>query len=834
VSQTRFDFLTNKPVEGQLLSDKLSLGPISADEALYYAVEIGGAINQIHTAGVMHGSLSPQAVALTADGVRLLKPLMLEDHAPYASPEETRGEKADFRGDIFAYGAIVYEMMAGRPPFRGLGPELKRSIATQTPPPLSLPGGSGAALAAMVGGCLEKDPTLRRQRIRSAVIELKLAGRMVTPQGEIQHHGPVITVLPPAAANAAVPVRVNEAPPAAPQSASPITKMPPLPDLVSGGRILYGNGFKRRLSSVGGAILALAASGLAAVLYLHQRPAPAVLKFAVTQPEHTSYPGMPAVSPDGRYLTFSAVGPEGKRLLWLRPLDALHATVISGTEGASSPFWSPDSQYIAFFAARNLMKVGIKGGSVETICPAEASPGGGAWNKDGMILFAPNLSGGFFRVPSGGGKPQPVLKLDESKNERGDQWPQFLPDGRHFVFYQQTDSADTSGVYVGSADNGQYKRLFPSQTNAVYSAENEDAPNTGYLLYINERNLTAVKFNASKLETFGEPITLANDIGAVRSLALAPISVSANRVLVYQGVGQPTREVVWMDRTGKQTAVSGEPGEYGPVRISPDGNRAVVSKLSKDGKTAHLWLLDSSGGAQQITDGNVHEGSPVWSPDGSKIAYFAAYEKVYDIYQRVPIPGGRSELLLRSDISKFPTDWSKDGRYILFGVKGPGTDLDIWGLSAGDRRSAPIMNTVFSESFASVSPDGKWMAYQSDQGGKIEVYIQAFDGLNGGTKRRWQISKGQSGMPRWRSDSSELFYITADGRMMAVAVHTGNDGGIEATAPQFLFQTRPVPKTWNFYDVSGDGQRFVLNMPLEWTSANPITVVTNWTEKLRD
>ena len=259
---------------------------------------------------------------------------------------------------------------------------------------------------------------------------------------------------------------------------------------------MYSLRLRRRIWVIGAAVLALAASSLAGVMFLQRRPAPAGLKFAVFQPENTSYPGMSSVSPDGRYLTFSAVGPEGKRMLWLRPLDALHARIIQGSEGASGPFWSPDSQQIAFFGGKYLKRVGITGGAPENICPVDANPGGGAWNRDGTILFAPSLYGGFSRVMATGGKPQPALNLDESKQERADLWPQFLPDGKHFVFYQQTDNAETSGVYVGALDSPQYQRLFVSQTNAVYSADSADTQREGFLLFINERSLMAQPFNA--------------------------------------------------------------------------------------------------------------------------------------------------------------------------------------------------------------------------------------------------------------------------------------------------------------------------------------------------
>jgi Tol biopolymer transport system component len=587
----------------------------------------------------------------------------------------------------------------------------------------------------------------------------------------------------------------------------------------------YAGAFSRRVWLMVGALL-LTASSVAAVVILRGRSPQPVLQFSVSQPENTSFPGMPAVSPDGRYLTFSAIGQEGKRILWLRPLDALHATMIPGTEGATAPFWSPDSQYVAFFAGRSLKRVKISGGgSPETLCPAEAAPGGGAWNQDGTILFAPGLSDGFFRVAASGGRPVPVFKLDEGKSERSNLWPQFLPDGNHFIFYLQTDLSETSGVYTGSLDSAKYTKLFTSQTNAVYSQ--------GYLLYVDERNLVARQFDAAKLAVGDGAITLGANIGALSSLSLAPISVSSTGVLVYQVVGKPMHQLVWMDRSGRQLAAVGEPSEYGPPRVSPDGDRAAVAKADPDGKVAHIWLADVNGGMTQIGKGTAHEGAPVWSGDGTRIAYFEQQgEESYDFYQRDAIAGSKPELLYKSQAIKYPTDWSHDGKYLMFYQPGQGTRLDIWSYSLAAREAAPVLSTVYTEAFASLSRDGKWMAFQGDQSGRNEVYVQPFEGLTGGTKKLLQVSQG-GGLPRWRADGSELFFMTTDGRLMAVPLKD-HEGDLQAGPPQKLFQTRPLPKTWNLYDVSGDGQRFVISQPLEWTGSVPITVVTNWIGKLRE
>jgi Tol biopolymer transport system component len=869
VVEGRRDFLTREPISGDLLSERLRR-PLPPGEALKLAIGVARAIGRAHAKGRVHGGLCPFCIVITKDGTVTLTdpPSSPIDRAAYQAPEEFSGERPDARSDIFAFGAVVYEIASGKRAFPGTGAELKEVILTRAPLPFKHKSPVHTTMMGVITSCLEKNPELRRQRIQNAAIELRMCATVARTQEMLMYRrglGPGTdprllgaVPLPPGAARAAsprsqtitaaapevlassdaavavAPPEISDPPPAPPRMMAAGAKFPgwsegwmwPPPKLTATDRLMhFANGLSRRAWLMIGA-LALTATSVAAVVILRGRAAQPVLQFSVAQPENTSFPGMPAVSPDGRYLTFSAVGQEGKRMLWLRPLDALHATMIPGTEGATAPFWAPDSQYIAFFAGRALKRVKISGGtSPETICPAESAPGGGAWNKDGTILFSPSLSDAFYRVPATGGKPIPVLKLDEGKFERGDLWPQFLPDGKHFVFYLQTDLTETSGVYAASLDGTEYKKLFASQTNAVYSS--------GYLLFINERNLMAQQFDPGKLEIIDTPSMLGSDIGALRSLSLAPISVSNTGVLVYQGVGKPVHQVVWLDRAGRQLAAVGEPSEYGPPRISPNGDRAVLAKIDPGGKSAHLWLADMNGGMTQLDNGPLHEGAPVWSPDGTRIAYFVRQsDQNYDLYQRVAQAGSKPELLYKSSAKTYPTDWSHDGKYLMFYKDEPGTRLDIWGFSMAEKRAAPIVNTVYTEAFATISPNGKWMAFQSDHSGRNEIYVQFFDGLIGGTRKMWQISSG-GGLPRWRGDSAELFYMTSDGRVMAVSFRE-NNGEVQTGTPVKLFQTRPLPKTWNLYDVSSDGQRFVVTLPLEWTSSVPITVVTNWAEKLKE
>jgi Tol biopolymer transport system component len=833
VDRSQIDFLTNEPLEGELLADCLARGPRPAEETLRYAIDIGSALHQIHASGLVHGRISPSWILIAEGRARILRPNPAFDvrSAPYRSPEQVRGEAPDSRSDVFSFGAILYEMAAGRRAFPGTGETLSREILEESPHALNGKTSASLALESVLAGCLAKDPRARRQRIQNAVIELKLASRTVRSKAAKSRE------LPPVERLVAIPE--TEAEPAPSSESSPADAARPPIDVA---QVAAGLAASRRWRfwAIGSmATVVLAVTAFSAVI-LHKGPSSPVYTFKVTPPENTTYPGTPSVSPDGRYLTFSAVGPEGQRMLWLRPLDSEHSTPLPGTEGGFSPFWSPDSRQIGFFAAKMLRKVAIGGGTAQAICPAEARSGGGAWNEDGTIVFAPSLADGLYRVSADGGKPEPVLQLNPNQAERSFLWPQFLPDNKHFLFYAVTESHENTGVYVGTLAPPSYHLLFPSETNAVYSTlADSQSRKKGYLLFIRDRTLMGQSFDAANLATAGDPIELRDDIGALNSLSLAPISVSNNAVLVYQTVGRPTRQLVWMDREGKQLAAVKEPGEWGPPRISPDGTRAVVAKLGPDGKNADLWLVDTVGAATQFTDTPVHEGSPVWSPDGARVAFFimGKAEGNFDLYTK-PVNGGKAEPLYKSDLPKYPTDWSRDGHYLFFNTISPGSKSDIWAVTTSDRRPAdrhagPILDTIHTEGYAVLSPDGQWLAYQSDEEGGNEVYVQSFGGITSGTQRRWTVSQGGGGLPRWRGDGKEIFFLTATGTMMAASVHPV-DKDFQFDPPHMLFQTQPLPKLWNLYDAAPDGQRFLLNLPLELSNASSIAVVTSWTEKLKD
>jgi Tol biopolymer transport system component len=796
--------------ESATLAGEIVRAPLPVQELFRRAVDLASAVRDLHRQSRVHGGIQPLNIVLSSSGAELTEsatgPPAL---TAYSAPEQFRGV-TDERSDIFAFGAVVYEMATGRKAFAGdTSDELKAAITGKQPQPIATLQKDPAAqtfytaLDRVVASCLVKNPDRRRQRIQNVLMELKLISALV----------PSLTATRPAAV--------------------PDPSMPRL----SSSRIVDEAGGSRHRSRVlqGAAILGaatlLALAGMAASAFLRKPSSqPGVLRFALPAPEQASYPSSPAISPDGKLLAFSAVGAGNKWGLWIRPLNSLNAMPLANTDDAMAPFWSPDGQSIGFFAGKKLEKIAVGGGAPVVLCATDGLAGGGSWSRDGVIVFGSSFDEGLYTVPAGGGAAKRLTRLDSDRGERAHLWPLFLPDGKHFLFYALSEQ-DKNGVSVGSLNTSETRPLLRSDTNAMYAepATPGSLARKGYLLSVYVRRLTAQPFDATKLVFIGEPLTVADGINYLEFINLLPISTSANGLLVYQSIDVPKRQLVWFDRQGNQTGVLSEPGEYGQPRISPDGRQVAVNSISPHQNTADILVFDlDTNRPYRFTAEPTHEDAPVWSPDGKRLVYFSNPWGHYDLFRKALWPSARQELLLSSRQNKCPNDWSADGRFLLFGSVGGSTNSDLWILPMrGTGEPYIYRQTVSSEGHAQFSPDGKWIAYQSDESGRAEVYVEPFPRIAAESKR-WQISAEGGGLPKWRGDGNEIYYITAKGKMMTVTV--GTQGALSPGAPRMLFETHALPHTWNMFDATPDGRRFLVNTPLEWASSAPIIVVANWTE----
>lgn len=576
---------------------------------------------------------------------------------------------------------------------------------------------------------------------------------------------------------------------------------------------------------------ALAAIGIVAALVLalvhfRQTPPPVhTLRYTVAPPENGSVHSF-AISPDGRYLV-AAVAVNGKRQLWLRALDALPAQAMLGTEGATYPFWSPDNRYIAFFTQGKLKKIATTGGPTQSLCNA-VDGRGGSWNRDGVIVFSPtSAEGAIQRVPSAGGVP-----TDVTKTKGVSRFPIFLPDGRHFL-YLLTRSApnvsDTNGVYLGSLDGKENRRVLADASSVVLAA--------GHLLFVRGNTLVAQPFNAGKAQASGNMFPLAEGVSFTEVTGFAPVAVSDTGLLVYGTGGSfGNNQIVWYDRAGK---ILGPVGATGPVTspsISPDEKTIAFTRgASGNSVGADIWLRDLARGADtRFTFRGSVNNQPSWSPKGDRIA-FRSYERgMWNLYQRAANGSGQDDLLLSTANGKTLDQWSRDGRFIVYSEEDQKTKQDLWVLPTGqgassNQRPMPFLRTEFNEFQGQISPDGRWMAYTSDESGERDVFVRPFQA----SEAKWRVSIAGGEQPRWRGDCKELFFLGADGKMMAVTVKasTGSKLSPELGTPVPLFESHIVVFTANVgyqYDVTADGKRFLVATNTAAASAPPLTVVVNW------
>jgi eukaryotic-like serine/threonine-protein kinase len=802
----QWHYLVTELIDGETLRERLNQGRIGFSAALDIALQIASALVAAHKAGIVHRDIKPENIMLRSDG--LVKVLdfglakltesstsglssnaptraqvntetgMVMGTARYMSPEQARGQKVDARTDIFSFGVVFYEMITGRAPFEGeTTSDVVAAILKSEPPPLV----DGAhevprELEHIVSRALRKDPERRYQVVKDLLLDLE----------DLKQRPSEVSV--------------------------PAKR--PLPHLVW----------------IAATALLLVATLALAIAYFQRAPVEvrAVRSF-ILAPEKSSFnlidtnAGSLSISPDGRRLTFVAPTAEGKNLLWVRSLDALSAQALAGTEDAYYPFWSPDSRFIGFFAGGKLKKIEAAGGPTLTLCDAPLARGG-AWNRDGVIVFAPDSAGPLQQISASGGVTSAVTKLDDARGELTHRWPYFLPDGQHFLYLRRsiTGSESETAIYVASLGSKESKLLLRTNSNVAYAQ--------GYLLFLREGTLMAQPFDAQRLETSGDAFPIVVGVQSEPSMARGVFAVSENGVLAYQtGSVRNGSQLASFDRNGKQLSVIGDVAIYGYPQLSPDGRRVAVTIVDPTNGNEDVWLYDVARGLRiRFTVDPADERNLTWSPDGSRIVFASNRKGHFDLYQKASSGVGSDELLLESELDKYPMSWSPDGRFLLYLGVDPKTKLDLWVLPlGGDRKPFPFLQTEFNEANGQFSPDGRWIAYASDESGGNEIYVAPFPGP--GAKQ--QISTSGGRQPRWRGDGKEIFYLAPDNKLMAAEVN-GQGASLVVGAVRPLFEVHPYDYGY-VYDVTADGRRFLVNTAVEQKASAPITLVLNWTADLK-
>ncbi|HVS87361.1 MAG TPA: protein kinase [Candidatus Acidoferrum sp.] len=799
--QDGMDYLVMECVEGETLAKRLEKGPLPLDQVLKYGAQISDALDKAHRSGVVHRDLKPGNIMLTPTGAKLLdfglaKPaaalasaatLTAVQAAPvteegtivgtfqYMSPEQVEGKEVDGRSDIFSLGAVLYEMGTGKRAFEGKSQlSVVSSILEKEPEPISaLKPLTPPAFDHTIRRCLAKDPEERWQTARDLALELKWIA-----EGGSQ---------------------AREA-----------------------GRVPAG---RRRWEHASWLLavtffLLMMVGGAAWWQASYRRPHPMYFHTYVPFPANDL-----ALSPDGRMLAMVAYSQQANNYaLWTYEVGGQRANSLDGTQGASYPFWSPDGRSIGFFADGKLKKVDLPGGQVQVLCDAPNGRGG-TWNRDGVIVFTPNPFGGLFRVSSWGGSPVEMTKPDTSRFETDHRWPVFLPDGKHFLYLAAnfTGKVENNAIFLGSLDSQERRLLVSTSANAAYAEP-------GYLLYLRDnKTLVAQRFDRRRYVLSGEPHTLTDEVLYFPQVYRAVFSVSSGEVLVTQtGKGASLSQLTWFDRSGKPAGTVGMPGPYENVRLSPEGRRVATDQTDPDGREIDIWIHEPGRGARtRLTFDPGSDQTPIWSPDGRQILFNSSRKLGVQLYLKNADGSGSEEQMVDPGVT-VPVnvwDWSRDGKYVLF-RKGN----ELWSVSWPERVVKPLLQAKWTVRNAQFSPDDRWMSYASNETGSMEIYVSPFPSGNG----KWQVSSAGGQEPRWRQDGKELFYLSSDGKMMAVAVKTG--ASFEAGSPVALFQThrrQPISAQDVFsYDVSGDGQRFLIITKMDEANAAPLSVLLNWASEM--
>ena len=806
-------YIVTELLEGETLRERIAAGALSVRKTIEYGVQIAHGLAAAHEKGIVHRDLKPDNVFVTAnDRVKILDfglaklieaapavahgsmlPTRVPDTMPgmvlgtvgYMAPEQVRGAAADHRADIFAFGALLYELLSGRRAFsRETAAETMTAILREDPAGLVTPEQSvPTSLDRLVRRCLEKNPAARFQ----SALDLAFALESLTT----------------ASGSAAVPVLTA----------------------------------KRRARervpwtvAAAGLVLAAVAAG---ILYLRETPDVRTLRFAMAPQDGERMlvsgdsTSLAVVSPDGRNMAFVTRNAQETGQLWLRALDALEARALPGTEGARIPFWSPDGGWLGFFADGKLKKIAVAGGAPVTICDAPGSTGA-SWGPGEVILFSQVGRTGIQKVSAAGGVP--AAATTPGPDAQGHTRPVFLPDGRRFLYTATersggTDTPTTTRrLYAGTVDSPDRTLVLTTDSLNVQYAQ-------GHLLFLRGSTLVAQPFDPTRLALTGEPVPVAEDIGSASagSAFFGFFSVSEG-VLTYRTTASASsvHQLTWFDRTGEQIALLGDPAANQNVELLPDERRVVLGVLDPARRTRDIWTFETERGVRtRFTFDPAEERTAIPSPDGRQIVFNSNRSGALELYIKSSSGAGREELLLQDGRSKDPQHWSSDGRFLLYRVTGDTSTNDLWVLPlSGDRKPMAFIATPFDETNARFSPDGQWVAYTSDESGRHEVYVRPFPEGDG----QWQVSTAGGGFPRWRGDGREIYYLAADNTLMAVPV-AGTPAGFNAGSPENLFNASLPPVPGYPYAVTGDGRRLLVNA--EVGAPTSVTVVVNWAAGLR-
>ncbi len=788
------EYLVMEYLDGETMAERLSHGPMTIEELMAYGMDVADALEKAHKHGVIHRDLKPGNIVLTKSGAKLLDfglakympagpnsilgradditaPLTsqgtLLGTIPYMAPEQLEGKDVDARTDIFAFGAILYEMATGVRAFNAASnASLIAAIMREEPVPVSrLRRLTPRTLDTIIRTCLSKNPDDRFQSAH----DVKLALQMLHTTADVEEIDGV----------------------------KPRTWL--LPAIVSAV-----------------AVAAMLVAG--AFIFGRPKEPPRIFRFAVSPPSGSTFPSLGeggglALSPNGRQLVFEATTPDGRTYLWLRELDAEAPELLEGTDGGEYPFWSGDGRSIAWFADGKLMKKTLPDGPAQTVCAAPTARGG-AWNKSGVIVFAPSSNGPLHRVAASGGVPEAVtITTPETYSHR---WPVFIDDDQ-FLFVAQSQRPSDRGVFAGSLKSKEITRILPGATSVAFAPPH-------HLFHVRDRVLVRQRLDPDDLTLDVESTTIADEIVYYVDRAYVPVTAAMGNVIAFRRNGAARMRITWHARDGRRLGALGDLGEYEGVALSPDGARVAFGYFDVSESLNHVAIAPAKGGvARRFTFARGNQYSPVWSPDGSQIS-FSDDQAGVDTVTAKPLTGTGNEraLIPTPTGSTYAQSWCADNDHILYRAQDDKTGYDIWVVSLSQRKSMPYVHGPSDQSQGTFSPDGRWVAYTSTESGRPEVYVQPFPA----TGAKWQVSVSGGEQPRWRRDGKELFYISPDRMLMAVDIRV--PGAFDENPPRPLFQTN-IPfgdiNVSHAYDVTPDGERFVIAAPDPLSPQAPITVV---------